>query len=273
MRARPLAPRQALVRDVARQDVAERQLLLAGHRRAHARRDELALLETPEIGIERLVVLDQRPRRPRARRCGRPPMPAGACASRAAASRSMRAARTPCTVSGSSTVGKRVGRLPATVLVDDAPLVDQLAQDLLEEERVALGAREDRARESSSPRPSTSSRRRDELGRVVARRAGSRNTDGEVAAASAPGRVACRSAPGAPGTRRAAGRCDAVGDLLEQLEQRRVGPVDVVDHDDERLALGERPRAACARCGAARREALDGCEPRERLVARCRGRP
>src|SRR5581483_9566992 len=59
VRARPLPTRQALVRDVARQDVAERKLLLAEERRAEPRGDELPFLEASQVGVDLLVVVEQ----------------------------------------------------------------------------------------------------------------------------------------------------------------------------------------------------------------------
>ena len=72
---------------------------------------------------------------------------------------------------------------------------------------------------------------------------------------------------GRAGQTRRSGPLRSVGDLLEQVEQRRVGPVDVVDHDDERLALGEHREQRAP--GAVQLDAERGrLEPRELLVAR-----
>ena len=146
----------------------------------------------------------------------------------------------------------------------DAALVDQLAEDLLEEERVALGAGEDRAARRVAEAVDVE-QVRDELGRcVLAERA--EENGREVAAAAAPGgaRAGQRGTRRADEEERAAG---SVGDLLEQVEERRVGPVDVVDHDDERLALGEHREQRAP--GAVQLDTERGrLEPGELLVAR-----
>ena len=161
VRAGALAAREAFVGDIAREDVAEGELLLPDHRRADARRDELALLELAEVGIERLVVLDEG---------GDGAAPEDAADYGCLLQRVLLARLQQVDARGEDALhrvgkldrGERVGGFPASVLVDDAALVDQLAEDLLEEERVALGAGEDRDR---------ASRRRGRRHRAGARRA------------------------------------------------------------------------------------------------------
>ena len=190
-------------------------------------------------------------------------MPAGACASRAAAAgRCARRAR-PAPCPAARCVGSASVAFQRPSVLHDAALVDQLAEDLLEEERVALGAREDRAARRVAE-PVDVEQVRDELAsRVLAERA--EEDRREVAAPAAPGRA--RAAQLGPRRAHEEQRpLRSVGELLEQVEQRRVGPVDVVDHDDERLALGEHreqraPRAV--QLDAERRR----LEPRELLVA------
>ena len=57
--------------------------------------------------------------------------------------RSMRAASTPCRVSGISNAAERLGQDPLLALAGNGSLVDQHADDFLDEERIALGLGED----------------------------------------------------------------------------------------------------------------------------------
>ena len=132
---------------------------------------------------------------------------------------------------------RRVAR-QRLVLAHEEPAVDEPADDLLQEERVALRALED-------PRVH---RRREVVDREQQRdrRSASSAVSGSSATAEAlrrppPQPAGARVRSGRDGTQEQRRSLDAVGELLQQVEQRGVGPVDVLDDDDER-----RGRAASA---------------------------
>ena len=129
-----------------------------------------------------------------------------------------------------------VGRPPPVGYADDASFVDQVANDLLEEERVALGPLEhglaNRAGELLDGEQEL-----DEPGGIVVRERLEEDRR-EVALAAAPGRVPLREL----GPRRAQEEQrpgGSVRKLLEQVEQGVVGPVDVLDHRDRRALRSE----------------------------------
>ena len=155
----------------------------------------------------------------------------------------MRAARTAWTVSGMrpSSAGSRPASPPAA---DEAPLVDQVAEDLLDEERVALGALDDplptsagsrrpsRSRPTGGPRPRAVERIEEDAREAPPPAAPGRSPVGELG----PRRAERSTRPG-----------DAVGELLEQVEQRRVRPVDVLDDRDQRVRGRRGPRRTSAK--------------------------
>ena len=236
MRARPLAPREALVGDLARQDVFEDELRLSGDRRREARQDQLALLQTVERRAQVLPVPVQQ--------TSDGPRPEHATDDR----RSLEGALLhgvqqvdPCREHCLHRVRDlhlrdRRRRAPPVCVPDDHALVDQVTDDLFEEEGVALGALEDplthgsrqiRHREQQPDEPV----RFDGGERVEADR-------GDVALAAAP----TGTPLGQLRARRTQEECrpdHAVGELLQEIEQRLVGPVDVVDHRDQRRPARE----------------------------------
>ena len=127
-------------------------------------------------------------------------------------------------------------RLPAIVPLREQPVVDQHPQHLLDEERIALGRGDDLRTEIP--------------GDVLAEQVG----DEQLALLRAErlehdrARVGQRSRPrrhrlgelGPSRTqdqdRRAAAES---GEVLDQVQERRLGPVDVVEHDDDRVLLRE----------------------------------
>ena len=236
VRRRPLASRQRLVGDVARQDMAEQELLLADERRHRARRDELALLEPPQSGIDAVVILHER---------GDGARPEDAADDRRLLQRPLLARLEQIDPRGENTLhGVRqldpdelVGRRPALVPPDDPAAVDQVAQDLLEEERIALGSFEDLSAGRGGERIDV-----EQMAHELASGIGGQRPEqqaGEAPPSASPGRLAigelrpCR----ADEEERPA---DTLGNLLEEREQRRIGPVDVVDDRDERPLVGER---------------------------------
>ena len=121
---------------------------------------------------------------------------------------------------------------PAAVARHQRAVVDQGAEELLDVQGVALGRFRDpgphRGRERAAGHERVDQLQRRPLGqRLEQDRRG-------VELAAAPGRAVVEEL----GTRRADEQdrrvAGEVGDRLEQVEQGRLGPVDVVDEDDER---------------------------------------
>ena len=224
MHARAIAPRQALVRDLADQRVLEDQLALAAHRRRKAAEDEIAVLQAVEQLADRRRHRARRPRRPRpARTRGRrPPRSAARASRRPAAGRcARRAPRARCRAGRSGCRSHRCA----------------CARSPRGRTGCLRPARRSR-RARGSPAAARSSSSCDQLGALV----GIERLDRE------PGEAPPPAAPGRPprrqlGPRRAEEEQRAggvVGDVLEQLEHRRVGPVDVLDEHDGRRGRRER---------------------------------
>ena len=134
-----------------------------------------------------------------------------------------------------------LGCPPPAPVADDPPLVDELPDDLLEEERVPVGTREHRL-PGLVGQLLDGEEHLDECGRVVVRQ-GLEEDRAEVAFASAPSGAALREI----GPRRAHEEqraCHPVRELLEQVEKRVVRPMDVLDHDDRRL-IRRQPGEEC----------------------------
>ena len=140
-----------------------------------------------------------------------------------------------------------------------------MREQLLDEQRVALGGRDDAL---AQLRGELVRERVDELVRVVvAERL--EHDERRARARRRPGRphveeVGARSAEDED--RRAARRG---GDVLDEVEERRVGPVDVVDDEDERPLRRERleepperPRSLVGRAAAVALADRAGDEPR-----------
>ena len=142
---RPTRPRDARVRDLPRERVLDRVLELPGKRRAAAPPHEVALLEQREIRVAARSA--RAPARPRRR--VRSPRPPGARTSPAPeAGRCERRAR-PAPSPGCRCRAV-AAQPPAAVLALEHAAVDQRRRELLDEERVALAARDDERR---APRP------------------------------------------------------------------------------------------------------------------------
>ena len=211
----------------------ERELFLADHRRDQASRDELAVLEPPQIRLEGLSILDER-------RHG--PFPEDTPDHRGLLQRLLLARLERVDPGREHRLNgvrqldshELVRRPPAIPLPGNRALVDQVAQDLLEEERVAFRTLED-------PRPGLVRQPIDveQMPDESLRRLGCQRAEehpGEAPPAATPGRmVICQlRSSRTDEEQRALG---PFGDLFEHVEQHRVGPVNVVDDDDERSFL------------------------------------
>ena len=241
----------------------EDELLLAGHRRSEPGQHEVAVLQPGEdVGqLGRLAV----------QQAGDGPGPEDAAHDRGGLQRAL--------VGGVEQVdpGRQhrlhaVGDLhaldigggsPARPLADDAARVDQMADDLLEIEGISLAALEDRPVHG--------------VGQVV-----DRQEQSDEAIRIGPGERLERDAGGVPppaAPRRTAlpqlrpGGADdedaslrPIGDLLEQIEERGIGPVDVLDDDHHGAAEREGGEEGAPR--AVDRAAND---PRLEIAKRDRG--
>ena len=114
-------------------------------------------------------------------------------------------------------------------------------QELLEEQRVALRLLDEAPRREPVRRPAPS-----RACSASTASSGSRPTTDALAAAL-PTPAARSSSSGAQGTRAGSGRRSKRDDVVDQVEQRRLGPVDVVDDDHQRALARQPPRRAGAR--------------------------
>jgi hypothetical protein len=231
VRMAALPARQALVRDIPREDVLEDELRLPGYRRGELAPDELALLEPVERLAQFVSVAVQK--EPDGFR------PEDATDDRGALQRPLLRCLQQVDPRGQDAlhgvgdvdVGDVGRREPPILATDDAALVDQLPDDLLHEERVALGALQD-------PRVNRLGEVLDleeechESVSVVKRERVERDRR-HVPLAATPPRTPVREL-GTGRTHEQHGSDDSVCELLEEVEQRRAGPVDVLDHDDGR---------------------------------------
>ena len=137
--------------------------------------------------------------------------------------------------------------------------------ELLDEERDALGRVEDRGRERVVEHLALRERVDEEPGLVAAERV-------EYRGALAPGRAPLEEL-GPRHRDDEHGAVDSADDVLDEVEEGRDGPVEVVEHDDDRALGGEVPEE---RAGGRERRvgALELAERRGRpRRARRRGRP
>ena len=191
----------------------------------------------------------RRPRPPAAagRTAGRGPPPPSARRARPASSRSIRARITFSTVGGTSTARRgRTASRPSSCV--ERAGVHQRADELLEEERVALGGLEDPCAPRRRGSVPVADERVEQLRarrRPTAPRAPARGPVRELARDRPPS--AATTGGRAPGADvRTSSSADVLGvaeEPLEQLERGRVGPVQVLERDGDRA----RPRRAARR--------------------------
>ena len=246
VRARPLAPGEALVGDLAREDVLEDELRLPGDRRREPRQDQVPLLQSIERGSQPVSVTVQqtsngsRPEHAtdhggtleRALLHGVQQVDPGSehglhrvrdlhlrDGRRSAPHRALLGRSHPRRSGGGRSPRGRTGCL-----------------------RRARGSV--RARSRADPRPTAAVPR---VGPIPNAVSGSRPTDETL-----------RLPPPQPG--RSLGQLrsrrtdqerrpdDSVGELLQQVEQRLIGPMDVIDHRDDRRSARERREQRTPRC-------------------------
>ena len=167
------------------------------------------------------------------------PTTAAACAIRlsVASSRSIRAARTACTVSGISTSSMpSVARQRSPTCSIRPP---STSRRTISSRKNGLPSARSRIRSCTDGGRSSTARSARISSSDSSAVSGSRATDDVLRRPPPqPGRVAMRS--GRDGHRNRTGPAHPIGQLFEQVEQRVVGPVDVLDHDDDRPAFAER---------------------------------
>ena len=145
---------------------------------------------------------------------------------------------TPWTESGIEISESRPVDDPAAVPPLERALLDQHLQHLLDEERVALRAREDRAPHVLR-HLRLAEQRRDELARTppAKRREGERR---RVLLARAPGRSVIEELRPRRADEQHLRLGERLGELLDQVEERRRRPVDVLDDEHRELLAAER---------------------------------
>ena len=170
------------------------------------------------------------------------------------ATRSRRAAMRPCSVGGTDRRDGRIGD-PAPVALLDAPALHEHPKELLDVQRVALGARDDVA-SYLLRQVVDGQQRRNELARVSSELSGE-SVIAVAFAAALPTRAAPRGNQDARGKARER-RTRPFSQILDEVEQPRLGPVDIFEHEDQR----RRSRAALPRdIGAVRTRAPRAAGP------------
>ena len=132
-------------------------------------------------------------------------------------------------------------------LVAGVGIVGEHGEHLLDEERVPLGRTNDALPETRSHGEVADQSLDQVAGLGVAQR-----REGNEAGAGPgrrPGRARLEDIRPCEAEKQDRGASGEPEHVLEQVEQRRLGPVDVVDHDDERAGRGERLEEAAERPG------------------------
>ena len=126
---------------------------------------------------------------------------------------------------------------PAAVLGDEQAAVDEHPHELLRVERVALGAREQGLAQLVGTADREQQQRQQPSGLVAGQR---RERDRQRVAVAAPA-VPPLLQVGTRGAEQEQRRVAApVGEVLDEVEQPLVGPVQVLEHEHERRPLGHR---------------------------------
>ena len=205
---------------------------------------ESRLSETRPRRHERRRSRPRRLRPPTARRRGR--QPSSAAAPRARPRRGGRCARRSRRARSRGSRRPRAGRSrPSRRSAARARPPRSASQHLLDEERIALGAGEHRvcARPRARP-PRRGARRRAAVASAAV--SGARVRARRVLLARAPGRAGPRAARGrAVQTSSTRVSASVLRELLQEVEQRARGPVDVLDHEDGELLAAERSTYRC----------------------------
>jgi hypothetical protein len=235
--------RDAVVGDVPREDVLEDVLLLPGERRAHPGAHQLALLQAPQALLEREIdrPLIARPRCEQAQRLA-PEDPAddgGRLQNALVHGGEQVDARCQDALHrvGQLYVLDPGGRTPSTLLAAKDSLVDEASQDLFEKERIAFGPFEDAGIHRRRQIVDAQQQSHQAPGFVQTQRV-QRHGDRVTPAAAPVG--AGRHQIGPRWVDEQDRSLGAFPQLVEQVEQRRIGPVDVFHQNDEGARYGER---------------------------------
>ncbi len=236
--AGPARPRDLGVGDVPDQGVPEHVLVLVLDRGGPRPLDELLALQLGQGGLDRLAAVAVGPGRPpsmAATAPGQKTRPTTAASWTSAltsgARVSRRAAISPCTVSGTGMSGTA-----APSPLGRQALVGEQARELLGVQGVAAGPLQQQGLDPDGQhRPAHQGGhqpRRLQVGQRPQRDPGRRR------AAVAPARVPFQQLGAGRGHDQQGQAGGALDQVLEELEHRRVGPVQVLDHQHQRVVAG-----------------------------------
>ena len=231
-----VALRDALVGHVPDERVLEDVLRLPGHRRP-SRASTRSRDSSPRSSSSTRAGAASR-ERPTGSGQKTRPTTAAACSARFSSGprRSTRAASTAWTVSGISTAVRPGSARQPSGVARDPPLVDEMAEDLLDEERVAAGALDD-ARVQVRRQILDREQQADQAAGVL-RLERIEEDRAEAAAAAAPAGPAVGQV-GASRAEEQHAALDARAEIVEHVEEGRIGPVDVLDDRDQRALRRE----------------------------------
>ena len=230
----------------ARQLLVEASTLGLRDRRVGRVADQRVVEEERVLGGTLGVRPDEPPADEREQRRCRPSAPLPAASASTAArvnSRPTTAARSRTSRSPSARLSSRLassdsseaGTLPGL----ERP-VERMGGELLEEQRIPLGGRDDRGARVGVERKRLR-KRIEQLSRLVARRAGAKRER-----VGRPGGTSVEQLRPREADERDRGAGAPADEVLEQVEKRRLGPVHVLEHDEKRPLARERSRGACA---------------------------
>jgi len=160
---------------------------------------------------------------------------------------------------GHGSGGQVAGHLPATGLAAQPALLDQGGQQLLDEQRVPAGGPGDPlpGRGGQGPGAGQSVQQRP---RVVRPQRLQQHADG-VGPAAGPGRALLQQLGPGDGDEQDRGLVAALAELLDQVEEGRLGPVEVVEHHNERALGGQGLQQAAGRPGGLLDRGRVGLQP------------
>ena len=141
--------------------------------------------------------------------------------------------------------GEIARRGPAPVLTDEQTVVDQHRQHLLDEERIALRRLRDALPDLLGQLDLTD----EVLDQAAAFVIGERLEQDRrrVQLAAAPARADVEQLRAGEADEQDRGASSPVGDVLDEIEERRLAPVDVVEDEHERMSHPQASRRASAR--------------------------
>ena len=155
-----------------------------------------------------------------------------------------------------------VGRDPVAVLAAQPALLDQGGQQLLEEQRVALGRPGDPPGGRLGGQGDRAGQGGQQPGRLGLAE-GLQQQGGGVQLAPGPAGPLLQELGPGHGHQQDGGAAAVVGHVLDQVEQARLGPVEVVEHHHQRPPLGQQLQQPPERPGRLLGRAGGGLQPDE----------